>query len=76
MLIAQQYYIDHGSSLDSSILNGSIPIYLPDKHLAGPKEKVVAKWAASVNQAFKKVCPIVLIYFKVSIFHALFRATT
>lgn len=62
MLIAQQYYIDHGSTLDASILNGSIPIYLPDKHLAGPKDKVVGKWAASVNQAFKKVCALFDLY--------------
>jgi len=54
MLVAQQYYIDHGATLNPSILNGSLPIYLPDFYLTGAKEKVTEKWAASVTQAFKK----------------------
>ncbi|CAB3368903.1 Hypothetical predicted protein [Cloeon dipterum] len=54
MLAAQQYYIDHGSNLSPSILIGSLPIYLPDPYLIGPKEKVMDKWSTSVTQAFKK----------------------
>ncbi|XP_059488702.1 myosin-VIIa-like isoform X2 [Neocloeon triangulifer] len=54
MLAAQQYFIDHGANLNPTILAGSLPIYLPDSHLVGPKEKVLDKWSTNVTQAFKK----------------------
>jgi hypothetical protein len=50
MLIAQQYYIDHGSTLDSSILNGSIPIS-QTSILPGLK----TKWSESGQQVSTKL---------------------